>query len=155
LQTTVPFTSAQSTTGSFNLTGTVVSDGVIYSTCNEFTRAAFAANESTFVINTITNLAVGWYVYTIDIKVTAGSVGFDIWNQSTKQMARTLICPTVGDWYSFAGIGYSDAASGTLFLDAIGAGVTATWRLSAWQIHKFNTLAQAQAFLNSYAYAAS
>jgi hypothetical protein len=155
LQTTVPFTSAEATTGSFALTGSVVSDGAIYSTCNEFTRAAFLSSEFTSVINTTTTLAVGWYVYTVDIKVTVGALTFNIWNRGTKQMARNFTCPSVGDWYSFAGIGYSDAASGQLYLDATGTGVNATWRLSAWQMHKFNTLAQAQAFLNSYAYAAS
>lgn len=155
LQTTVPFTSAESTTGSFVLTGSVVSDGAIYSTCNEFTRAAFLSSEFTSVTNTTTTLAVGWYVYTVDIKVTVGSVNFSIWNRGTKQMATSFTCPSVGNWYSFAGIGYSDAASGQLYLDANGTGVNATWRLSAWQMHKFNTLAQAQAFLNSYAYAAS
>ena len=154
LKATVPFTSAENTTGSFSLTGTVVSDGQIFSTCNEFTRASFASSEFTSVTNSQITTAVGYYVYTFDAKVTVGSMSFYVWDRSSTQFSTFVTTGSSDQWYSFAAIGYSSGVN-SLFLDFGGNNVTATWRVSAFQIHRFDTFAQAQAFLNSGTYATS
>jgi hypothetical protein len=155
LKIAVPFTSAESTTGSFALTGSVVSDGQIYSTCNEFTRTAFLSTQYTAVTNSDLALVSGkYYVFTFDAKVTSGSLVFNVWNRSTAQWAIDMICPTLNTWYTFASIGLATNTA-TISLDFQGNDVDATWRVSALQIHLFDTMSQAQAFLAAGAYAAS
>lgn len=142
--------------GSFNLTGTVVSDGQLYATCNEFTRAAFASNQFTRVNSpdSVLTLSAGFYVLTFDAKVTVGDVIFNWWNRSTQQAAKSMRCATLNDWYSFAAI--AQAAGGeSIYFDFQGTGVDATWRVAAIQIHYFDTLLQAQNFLASGVFAES
>ena len=148
----VAFTSPEATTGDFALTGTSVADGRIYATCNEFTRAAFLSNEYTSVTNTQITTSAGWYVATIDVKVTAGVPNFFIWDRNTANLAYTMSCSTLNKWYSFAAIGYS-AGSQTLYLDTRGDGGTCTWRFSAYQIHRFDSYEEVQAFLANGVYA--
>lgn len=148
----VAFTSPETTSGSFGLTGTVVADGQIYMTCNEFTRAAFLSNQYTAVDNTSTSTSAGWYVYTFDVKVTAGAPLFYVWDRSNTQFSVFMSAPTLNKWYSFASIGQSTGAS-SLYLDVSGDGGICTWRLSAYQLHRFDTFNEAQAFLASGVYA--
>jgi hypothetical protein len=148
----VAFTSPEVTSGTFALTGTSVADGRIYSTCNEFTRAAFADNEFTRVDTSAITTSAGWYVATFDVKVTAGAPLFFIWDRSASQLASSISCPTLNKWYSFAAVGYS-AGSQALFLDTTGSNATCTWRLSAYQIHRFASYEEVQAFLANGVYA--
>ena len=156
LKASVPFTSAESTgSGSFALTGNVVSDGQIYNTCNEFTRSAFLSSQYTAVTNSqITLLSGKYFVYTFDAKVTVGTMSFYVGNRGSAQFSNRMICPTLNKWYSFAAIGKATNA-GSIYLDFWGENVDATWRVSAFQIHQFDTFYEAQAFLQSGAYAAS
>ena len=57
----------------------------------------------------------------------------------------------------FAGIGALGYSAGgqQLYLDFGGANQTCTWRISAYQIHTFNTMQQAQTFLASDVFAES
>lgn len=150
----ITFTSAESTTGSFNLTGSVVSDGVIYNTCNEFTRAAFGSSEYTGLTSNSITTSAGWYVFTFDAKITAGNPSFNVWDRSTAQFTLQMECETQNKWYSFAALAYS-AGSQTLYLDTRGDGTLCTWRLSAYQIHRFNSRDEAVSFLASGAYTES
>ena len=154
LKAAVPFTSAEATTGAFSLTGTVVSDGQIYSTCNEFTVPSFTSSQFNSVTNSAIATVAGYYVYTFDAKVTVGNLLFYVWDRGSNQFSISMEVPDLNNWYSFAAIGYSSGA-GNLFLDFGGDGVAATWRVSAFQIHRFDTFAKAQAFLNSGTYATS
>jgi len=152
LAASVAFTSPEVTSGTFALTGTSVADGEIYATCNEFTRAAFASSEYTRVNTTVITTSAGWYVATFDVKVTAGAPKFYIWDRSTAVLASVISCPTLNKWYSFAAIGYSAGAQ-TLYLDTQGSGTDCTWRLSAYQIHRFDSYEEAQSFLANGVYA--
>ena len=155
LKIAVPFTSAESTTGSFAFTGSVVSDGQIYSTCNEFTQSAFLSTQYSGVTNSNLTLVSGkYYVFTFDAKITVGSMYFNVWDRSTAQWSTGMTCSTLNTWYTFASIGLATNTS-TIYLDFQGNNVDATWRVSALQIHLFNTMSQAQAFLAGSAYAAS
>jgi hypothetical protein len=142
--------------GSFNLTGTVVSDGIIYSQCNEFTRAAFLSTEYTKLNspNSSITTSVGWYVCTLDFKRTLGNPLIMIWDRSAAQFAISIEAPSLNKWYTFAAIGYS-AGGQSLQLDFKGSNEDCTWRTSAYQILRFDTLEQAQSFLDSGVFAES
>lgn len=150
----VSFTSAESAGGSFSLTGTVVSDGVIYDTCNEFTRAAFLSNEFVSITNSAITTSAGYYVFTFDAKVATGSgmPTFFVWDRSAAQMSNNMAVSRLNQWYTFAGIAYSPGGQ-SLFLDVSGDGTTCTWKMSAFQILRFATFAEAQAFFNNNVYA--
>ena len=154
LVTTQPFTSAITMTGSFSLLGSVISEGRIYNTCNEFTRAAFGSGEELQLSTNSFTTAAGYYVFTFDVMVTAGNPIFRVWNSSTVQFMASFTAPTSNRWYTVVGIGYFDGAY-TQYLGVTGDNQTDTWRLSAFQVHKFPTEAAAQAFLQSAVYAAS
>ena len=140
--------------GAFTLVGNVVQDGQIFQLCNEFTRAAFSSAEYTTPTSPTSSFTTtaGWYVYTFDVKRTFGDVQFNVWDRGTAQLAVNIRVPTVGKWYTFAGIGYSPGSQ-TMYLDFQGLNQTATWRMSAWQCLRFDTQEQAQAYLASFAYA--
>ena len=148
----VTFTSPETTSGSISITGTVVADGQIYSTCNEFTQAAFLSNQFAEIDSSAIITSAGWYVYTFDVKVTAGAPLFYVWNRAANQFSIFMPVPTLNKWYSFASIGQSTGAS-SLFLDVTGDGGNCTWRLSAYQIHRFDSFNEAQTFLASGVYA--
>ena len=149
-----PLTTSAVLSGTFNLTGSVVSDGIIYDDCNEFTRAAFASTEYIQLAtpNSSITTSIGYYVFTIDVKVISGSIRVFVWDRSLNQFAGPMLPST--EWQTFASIGYANGAFSQL-LDFSGTGVDATWRVSAYQIHRFNTYAQAQAFLASGVFAES
>jgi len=153
-----PLTAAATTGGgSFNLAGTVVSDGRIYNQCNEFTRAAFTSAQFTRLLtpdSAITTVE-GWYVFTVDLKVVSGAgVRVFVWDRSTAQLAAGIVCPSLAKWNTFAAIGYS-AGGQTLYLDFNGMDGDVTWRVSAYQIHRFDTLQDAQNFIMSNVFAES
>jgi len=149
-----PFTTARTTSGSLSLVGTIVSDGVIYSTCNEWTRAAMSTSEAVYVNTTSVAVSAGEFcVATVDIKVLAGAPTFAIDNQSSSVLAYLRI-PTQNKWYTIAAIG-KIAADSTIALWTTGSNATCTWRFSAFQIHRFGTQLEAQNFLMSCAYSES
>lgn len=143
--------------GSFTLVGTTASDGRLYGTCNEFTRAAFGSGQYialTDAGNYVTTTA-GWYVFTVDFKVVSGAgVRIFVWDRSTAQLAQQIRAPSVGKWYTAAAIGHSDGGQ-TLYLDFSGLDGDVTWRVSAYQIHRFDTEMEAWNFIHSNVYAES
>jgi hypothetical protein len=150
-------TAATTGSGSFGLTGTVVSDGRIYSQCNEFTKLAFASTEYTALItpSSVVTTVAGWYVITLDMKVVSGvGVNVYVWNRSTIQFACAMHCSTNGRWDTFAAIGYS-LGGDTFYLDFNGMNGDVTWRVSAYQMHRFDTRQEAQNFIMSNVFAES
>lgn len=152
-----PLTSAASTSGSFGLTGSVVSDGRIYNQCNEFTRSAFASNQFTRIStpDTLITTSAGWYVFTLDAKVVSGAgVRINVWDRAAAQLVASARVNKIGYWQTFAAVGYS-AGSQTLYLDFSGNDGDVTWRVSAYQIHRFDTQQEAFMFLQSNVFAES
>lgn len=139
--------------GTFNLTGTVVNDGRIYDTCNEFTRAAFGDTQYTKLTLPDSEIitTAGWYVYTLDFKRLAGNPKVYIWDRSTAQFIGYVGAPKINTWYTYAGYGYSPDNQ-TLYLDFRGDNTDCTWRVSAYQMHRFDTMEEAQSFLVSGAF---
>lgn len=60
----------------------------------------------------------------------------------------------VNRWYTFAAYGQSTSAS-TLYLDATLTAGEVVWNVSAYQIHKFATMYEAQNFMTSRTYVSS
>jgi hypothetical protein len=152
-----PLTTAATTGGgSFGLAGTVVSDGVLYNQCNEFTRTDFLASQFTRLTSPDSAITTSaeYYVFTLDLKVISGAISVNVWDRDTAQFSIQMGVPTLNNWYTFAALGYS-AGGQVLYLDFSGRDQTCTWRISAYQIHRFNTMQQAQTFLASGVFAES
>ena len=146
------FVSAAAYNGSSSGTGTVVTDGVKYTSCNEFTNNFTATSQYIYPTGTaLTTSSAAWYAFTVDIKVTAGSLSFFVSDLSANQMSQTSAITSDGFWHTFAGVGYfPNAASIALWCGATVS--NATWRLSAFQIWKFSSQADAVEFLASRTY---
>lgn len=149
----IPFTSGIAIPSA---TQTIVSDGLLYNTCCHYVKAGFTGSDWSAVASTSFTPAVGWYVFTVDIKTISGDPRFSLWDRSTQQAFLYATTPDhAGGWYTVASIFYSESTSGTLQLDVVGPAVTAdcTWRMSALQLMVFNTELQARSYLNSRVYA--
>lgn len=153
--------SSLSMTGSVTLTGvavvngTVVADGRIFSTCSEFTRASFATNQYLNILSpsaSCTLSSAGYYVMTVDVKVISGAPRFFVWDRNTAIFVSGMTLTENNRWQTIAAIGYNSGTGETIFFDVGGDGGTCTWRASAYQIHRFDSLSQAQMFLESGAY---
>jgi len=147
-------TTAITLNGSFSLTGSIVSDGRIYDSCNEFTRSSFLSSEYDYLSNPDSSFTTtaGWYVITFDVKQTVGTVSFSVTNLGTAQMATELTAPSNNVWHTIAAYAYSPGGQ-TMQLWVRGSGSNATWRMSAIQIHTFPTQRQAQDFITGGVYA--
>ena len=150
-------TSSVTTVGSLALVGVVVNDGVIFSTCNKFTATAvaFPSNSRAIISSTLTTINNGyWYVVTFDVKQISGSIIFNVWNLGTGMIATGAVCPSLGDWYSFAGMAYCDTVgpASSMGMDMESTGVDSVWEISAYQLNQFNSLSDAQAFLDGGVY---
>jgi hypothetical protein len=134
--------------GSFNATGTVVADGVLYGSANEYVLPFTGGGQYTRLMNgRLTPTVAGWYVFTLDVKVISGEPpNFYVWDRADAILA-SAIKTEVGTWQTVAGMGYSPGGQ-TLDLD-IGGTAAVTLRLSAYQIRRFDTKQEAQAFLAS------
>ena len=151
------FTSSITTVGTTAIVGAVISDGVIFNTCNQFTATAvaFPAGSHAIVPSTVISMSNDyWYVVTFDAKQNTGSVIFSVWNQGTGMIATIATCPSLGDWYSFGMMAYCDSGGpySSVGLDMISTGIDSQWEVSAYQINKFSTLSDAQAFLDGGVY---
>ena len=137
-------------TGSATVVGNVIGDGVLYNQCNEFTKASFLSSELLYLStpNSIITTAAGWYVVTFDFKVTSGNPTFNISDGSTAFYITGLTVPSKNIWYSYAAMAYFDTAK-TLGVSFAGNNATCVWKLSAYQMHRFDTRTQAINFLSS------
>jgi hypothetical protein len=141
---------AVTATGTATLTGTVVSDGVIYAQCNEYTRNPMALGEYFTPANTSFTTTAGYYVCTVDVKVISGGVELFVWDANTAQWfgrARGVI----GKWVTFGSIAYSPGSQ-TMRLDMGNFVGNCVWRMSAYQVVRFDTKWEAIDYLNSRAY---
>ena len=153
LGSSVHFDTRQDLSGSIAIPAKVVSDGLLYSTCNEYT-VALTNGQIVGAAGTNTPLSVGWWIWTGDIKVVSGTPSFKVWDRSINQMA-TWTAFADGLWHTWGGLGYLSTGSPSVFLDLIGTNlVPTTFRMSAFQMKKFATMAEAQDFLSSRVYAA-
>ena len=140
--------------GSFaNILGTVVADGVIFPNCNEWTIPFTNSSQFMSLIGSSITTAAGYYVMTIDVKVTAGSPTFFLWDRSTVQ-AGSIAAPSLNKWQTIGVIAYSPGAQ-TFYFDIGATAASVTLRMSAFQIHRFDTLIEAEQFVKSMAYIAS
>lgn len=139
-------------TGTSSGTGTQVSDSVKYATCNEFTYNFTSASYRISPTSTLFSAApAGWYAYSFDIRVTAGTLTCAISNLSTHQLG-TITITADGVWHTVGGVCYVDAGTPDLSLWFGGDVSNCTWRLSAYQLRSFSTQGDAVEFLSSHVY---
>jgi len=149
------FTTAQGYTGTSSGTGTVVSDGVKYTSCNEVTYNFTASNQFILFTNTANSNATGWWACTFDVKVTsstASGTNFYIFDGGANQfMLKTI--PNDSKWHTIGGVGYyPGTATAQLYIG--GAINNTTFRVSAYQMIPFSTRSDAEEFLASRTYLA-
>lgn len=154
--------------GALTLAGTVVADGRIFKQCNEFTDASFTTSEYWGMLDTSFGTSAGWYAFTVDVKVTTCAdlnfLNFFVWNQNQTGEFASLVyearIPALNKWYTLTGYAYlpSPLAVKNMYFDVQGptaGGTATTWRLSAFQAHRFDTQAEAIAFIKNGAYSHS
>jgi len=154
--------------GVSTLAGTVVNDGRIFKQCNEYTDASFTTSEYWGMLDTNFGTSAGWYAFTVDVKVTVCAdlqyLNFFVWNQNQAGEYASLVyearIPALNKWYTIAGYAYlpSPLAIKNMYFDVQGptvGGTATTFRLSAFQAHRFDTMDQAASFLAGGAYSNS
>lgn len=146
----VTFVTAQNYTGATIGTATQVADGIKYATCNQFTYNFTSTSDYIWPTASEITTAVGWYVYTFDVKVTAGAPIFAIGDLLNNVLAN-IVVPVDNDWHTVGGVAYVSNAV-TIKLAAGGAVTNANWFISAYQIKYFQTESDAQEFLASRTY---
>jgi len=151
------FTTAQAYTGTSSGTGTVVSDGVKYTSCNEVTYNFTASNQYIIFTNTANSNATGWWATTIDVKVTASTASgtnFYVWDSNLNQFIFKTI-PNDSRWHTIGGVGYYPGPSAATSQLWIGGAVNnTTFRVSAYQMIPFSTRSDAEEFIASRTYLA-
>lgn len=143
---------AISTGGTATLTGSLVADGVIYAQCNEYTRNPMAAGEYFNPAGCSFTTTAGYYVCTVDVKVVSGGVQLFLWDRNLNQWFSGAQ-GVVGKWVTFGSIGYS-AGGQTVYLDMGNFAGNCVWRISAFQVVRFDTKWEAIDYLNSRTYCA-
>lgn len=147
----VPFTSGEPYTGTFSGTAATAADGRIYGTCNTITRVAGSAWNISFTNSSLTNVAAGWVVFTLDAKITEGNPYFSVSDLSGQNVANGMSAEN-GSWVTYAAIAESTGTEDfSLWASADGT-VQCVFYISAYQVHKFDTLVEAQAFMNGLVY---
>jgi hypothetical protein len=142
--------------GSFPVTATTASDGIIYGICNVWSIPFTAAAQVVSLTAGVVALTAGkWYVMTCDLQCVSGNT-FTVssWDRSGNVLFTGLTLPTTGDWYTVAAMGYAPSAVGTFYgLDFTSTSTTtAVIRGSAFQLTAFNNQNDAANFLASNAY---
>lgn len=142
-----PFTSAVAYTGSFSGNGTVIADGTKFATCNNFI-IPFTTTSQYIQFNSTNLSAIGssWYVVTLDIQVASGTVAVFVDDNSTNKLIRQDATAT-SRWVTVAGLGYyPNTASSVLRIGSVTGG-TCNFNLGAFQMYRFFSQAQAEAFI--------
>lgn len=147
----VPFTSGEPYSGTFSGTASTVSDGRIYGTCNTVTRSAGSAWNILFTNSSLTNVAAGYVVFTLDAKVVAGNPYFSVSDLSGQNVAAFMTAET-DRWVTYSGLSQTTGTEDFSLWASADGSVDCTFRISAYQVHRFDTLVEAQAFMNGLVY---
>lgn len=143
----VDFTGAEPYTGSFIGNGTVISDGTKFATCNNF-NIAFA-NTSQYIVltNTATSvLGASWYVATVDVRCSSGTIAVFVDDTGSNQLLRLDVTPSAR-WKTIAGIGYYPSNASVELRIGSTTGTTCNFDIGGYQLHRFNSQSEAEAFI--------
>lgn len=153
LATSLDFTSSITTTGSYALVGSVVSDGLLFETCNEFTRVNMAANEYVAAPSTAINTTAGFYVTTCCVKLTSGSVSVGVWDLGSNQLYQGQALTELNKWITIGSLGYATGVQAlNLYFGGTAYVGNTTWQVSQYQLLRFNTRKEAEDYLYSRCY---
>ncbi len=143
----------------YSVTGTVVEDGVLFPTCNEWSIPFTSTSD--FVAINGTNLAMtaGWWVATLMVKVVSVGGSGVMPNLSITRSDGSIIfanlvpVPSLSEWHTLVVMG---KATGTLaacqFRISGGGNGTAVVRMQAAQWVRFDTKHEAQLYVESGAF---
>lgn len=149
------FRTAVTLTGAFSNVGTVVQDGTLFESCNEYTASYNPGQYTGLLTASTTTAGAGWYVVTADIKVTSvRKPRFAIWDRANYQLVSPTLAPNTANFFTVAAIAYAAGAGVQFYLD-LGNPDTAgtiTFRLGAFQAIRFDTQLEAQAYMESKAF---
>jgi hypothetical protein len=143
------FETAQSYSGTTGGTGTVVSDGLKYANCNEFT-VTFASSAAYIRPFIHTTASAGYYVFMYDVKGDSGnsaSLESYFTNLSTDFLSSHAVLAD-DTWRTIGGYAYVDTGK-AIGLWFGGVAATLTWRVSAVMLRRFEDERSAIAFLNN------
>jgi hypothetical protein len=163
---TRPYTLKDGVGGS-PLVGSLVADGRIFNVCNEYTDASFTTSEFYGMYDSSVGAAAGWYAFTIDIKVMTcadlNNLKFYFWNQNQGGEFASMVyearVPALNTWFTMAAYAYlPDPLTYKMYFDVQGptaGGTNTVWRLSAFQVHRFDTLDRCVSFIKTGVYSSS
>lgn len=127
--------------GSSSGASLLVTDGIRYTNCNEFTYNF--SSSSLYIVPNGAGYSVpsaGWYAVTVDVKFTSGSpCNISLQNLSTHQMFTIKPKSSDSQWRTIGGYGYyPSAASAGLWFGGVNTG-SCTFRVSAFQLIQMNS----------------
>ena len=145
---------AETLTGSYSLAGTQVSDGLKYTTCNEWTTAPATGSNYLYIPSaSMTIPTAGWYVAMIDIKNYAGHADIEVHfsNLSSNQMA-VFTAPADSKWHTLCAFAYFPASTAQEMYFRVNGGSSYLWRASAAMFRRMDSKQECIAFLNARCY---
>jgi hypothetical protein len=124
----------------------------LFETCNEFTRVNMAAIEYVSPSSTV-NTTAGFYVTTCCVKLTSGSVSVGVWDLANNQLYQGQTLTELNKWITIGSLGYASGVQ-ALNLQFGGTGYVGntTWRVSQYQLLRFDTRKEAEDYLYSRCY---
>jgi hypothetical protein len=145
-------------------TATLISDGVVFNSCNQITVPFTASGQLSRMpdtsITTGTTTGNTYMVVMFDVKINSGPLPtFYIQNENSGVILLELTVPTTGVWYTVATLvtipptGIPNTGSGLQYLDVLSsASGTVVYSISAFQAVQFITKESALNFLKLKSY---
>lgn len=136
------------------VTGSIVTDGIVFPSCNEFSIPFTGANQRMWPNTFSTAAFAGWAVVVVDVKIVSGPIPtFAVWDGGANRMAINMLPPVTGTWFTLAAMAYTSGSQGPMELECISSATgTVVMRMSAFQVRQFASKAGALTFLRQLVY---
>lgn len=136
--------------GTFNnIDGQIISDSRLFSSSNKFTIPFTSSNQYVKLINSDVNtVKKGWYIITFDIKILQGNPAFFLWNRDSFQLSQ-FQSSAKNIWQTIGSCAYVDHDSADSFYLDVSDKTTTEFLLSAYQVLRFDTSAEARSYMES------
>jgi hypothetical protein len=141
-------------TGTVSGIGSVISDGVIFSTCNQFSLTFSGTQFEILTGSSLSVTANYWVVCTFDVKWVSGVQPiFLVGDLNLNQIASFMQPSVVGKWFTYACIAQSpNAFSSFVTFGNNGVSGASVFNMSAIQQRQFTTKTEALNFIDSMTY---
>ncbi len=132
--------------------GSIARDGVVFSTCSEWSFEAAPQDATLPVEGTALKTAPGVYAMTLDLRVVEGNPALSFWDGHAMLFARAT--GIVGEWCTVGAVARADGVLNLRLDVELPKGQKCVFRLSALQLRRFDTRSAAETFFKSLAYGA-